>query len=133
LRLLAVVGVLLAKLLLAHKTEIMFGVLVVILGGNRIAGTLGVTRKLIYFLRCVKPCREFDVRPLIINARQRILAFAVVTVSPHALLTVSHVPVIAFCLSRRCRRPQPNLQVHTPLRGRTHTCPRQSSRCVLCR
>jgi hypothetical protein len=54
------------------------------------------------------------------------LAFAVVTASPHALLTVSHVPVIAFCLSRRCRRPRPNLQVHTiSLRGRTHTCPRK--------
>jgi hypothetical protein len=51
LRLLVVVGVLLAKLFLrgGDKTEIMFGVLVVILGGNRIAGTLGVTRKLDIF------------------------------------------------------------------------------------
>jgi hypothetical protein len=130
LRLLVVVGVLLAKLFLrgGDKTEIMFGVLVVILGGNRIAGTLGVTRKLdIFFCDVRSRAANFDVRAVgFINARQRILAFAVVTASPHALLTVSHVPVIAFCLSRRCRRPQPNLQVHTiSLRGRTHTCPRQ--------
>jgi hypothetical protein len=105
LRLLIVVGVLLAELFLrgGNETKIMFGVLVVILGGNRIAGALGVTRKLDIFFRDVRSrAANFYVRAVrFVNARQRILTFAVVTASPHALLTVSHVPVIAFCLSRR--------------------------------
>ena len=105
LRLLIVVGVLLAELFLrgGNETKIMFGVLVVILGGNRIAGALGIARKLDIFFRNVRSrAANFDVRAVrFVNARQRILAFAVVTASPHALLTISHVPVIAFCLSRR--------------------------------
>ena len=105
LRLLIIVGVLLAKLFLrgGNKTKIMFGVLVVVLGGNRIAGALGIARKLDIFFRNVRGrAANFDVRAVrFVNARQRILAFAVVTASPHALLTISHVPVIAFCLSRR--------------------------------
>lgn len=105
LRLLIIVGVLLAELFLrgGNETKIMFGVLVVILGGNRIAGALGIARKLDIFFRNVRSrAANFDVRAVrFVNARQRILAFAVVTASPHALLTISHVPVIAFCLSRR--------------------------------
>ena len=105
LRLLIVVGVLLAELVLrgGNETKIMFGVLVVILGGNRIAGALGIARKLDVFFRNVRSrAANFDVRAVrFVNARQRILAFAVVTASPHALLTISHVRVIAFCLSRR--------------------------------
>ena len=105
LRLLIVVGVLLAELFLrgGNETKIMFGVLVVILGGNRIAGALGIARKLDIFFRNVRSrAANFDVRAVrFVNARQRILAFAVVTASPHALLTISHVRVIAFCLSRR--------------------------------
>jgi hypothetical protein len=105
LRLLIVVGVLLAELFLrgGNETEIMLGVLVVILGGNRIAGALSVTRKLDIFFRNVRSrAANFNVGAVrFVNARQRILAFAVVTASPHALLTVSHVPVIAFCLFRR--------------------------------
>ena len=56
LRLLIIVGVLLAKLFLrgGNKTKIMFGVLVVVLGGNRIAGALGVARKLDIFFRNVR-------------------------------------------------------------------------------
>jgi hypothetical protein len=56
LRLLIVVGVLLAELFLrgGNETEIMLGVLVVILGGNRIAGALSVTRKLDIFFRNVR-------------------------------------------------------------------------------
>jgi hypothetical protein len=104
-RLLIVVGVLLAELFLrgGNETKIMFGVLVVILGGNRIAGALGIARKLDVFFRNVRSrAANFDVRAVrFVNARQRILAFAVVTASPHALLTISHVRVIAFCLSRR--------------------------------
>jgi hypothetical protein len=63
--LLIVVGVLLAKLLLrgGNETKIMLGVLVVILGGNRIAGALGVTRKLDIFFRDVRSrAANFDVR-----------------------------------------------------------------------
>ncbi len=105
LRLLIVVGVLLAELFLrgGNETKIMFGVLVVILGGNRIAGALGIARKVDIFFRNVRSrAANFDVRAVrFVNARQRILAFAVVTASPHALLTISHVRVIAFCLSRR--------------------------------
>jgi len=105
LRLLIVVGVLLAELFLrgGNETKIMFGVLVVILGGNRIAGALGIARKLDVFFRNVRSrAANFDVRAVrFVNARQRILAFAVVTATPHALLTISHVRVIAFCLSRR--------------------------------
>ena len=105
LRLLIVVGVLLAELFLrgGNETKIMFGVLVVILGGNRIAGALGIARKLdVFFCNVRSRAANFDVRAVrFVNARKRILAFAVVTASPHALLTISHVPVIAFCLSRR--------------------------------
>jgi hypothetical protein len=63
--LLIVVGVLLAKLLLrgGNETKIMLGVLVVILGGNRIAGALGVTRKLdIFFCDVRSRAANFDVR-----------------------------------------------------------------------
>ena len=65
LRLLIVVGVLLAELFLrgSNKTEIMLGVLVVILGGNRIAGALGVTRKLdIFFCNVRSRAANFNVR-----------------------------------------------------------------------
>jgi hypothetical protein len=65
LRLLIVVGVLLAELFLrgGNKTEIMLGVLVVILGGNRIAGALGVTRKLdIFFSNVRSRAANFNVR-----------------------------------------------------------------------
>ena len=65
LRLLIVVGVLLAELFLrgGNKTEIMLGVLVVILGGNRIAGALGVTRKLdIFFCNVRSRAANFNVR-----------------------------------------------------------------------
>ncbi len=65
LRLLIVVGVLLAELFLrgGNKTKIMFGVLVVVLGGNRIAGALGVARKLDIFFRNVRSgAANFDVR-----------------------------------------------------------------------
>ena len=65
LRLLIVVGVLLAELFLrgGNKTEIMLGVLVVILGGNRIAGALGVTRKLdIFFCDVRSRAADLNVR-----------------------------------------------------------------------
>jgi hypothetical protein len=62
--LLIVVRVLLAELLLRRgdKTEIMFGMLVVILGGHRIAGSLRVARKLDIFFRDVRSgAADFDV------------------------------------------------------------------------
>ena len=65
LRLLIVVGVLLTKLFLRgrNKTKIMFGVLVVVLGGNWIAGALGVARKLDIFFRNVRSsAANFDIR-----------------------------------------------------------------------
>ena len=63
--LLIVVGVLLAELLLrgGNETKIMLGVLVVILGGNGIAGALGVARKLdIFFCDVRSRAANFDVR-----------------------------------------------------------------------
>ena len=65
LRLLIVVGVLLTKLFLRgrNKTKIMFGVLVVVLGGNWIAGALGVARKLnIFFCNVRSSAANFDIR-----------------------------------------------------------------------
>ena len=62
--LLIVVRVLLAELLLRRgdKTEIMFGMLVVILGGHRIAGSLRVARELDIFFRDVRSsAADFDV------------------------------------------------------------------------
>ncbi len=97
--LLIVIGVLLAKLFLRgrNQPEIMFSVLIVILRGHRIAGALRVARKLDVFFCYVRGgATNFYVGTVrFINARQRILAFAViVAASPHALLTVSHdVPV----------------------------------------
>jgi hypothetical protein len=64
LQLLIVVGVLLAELFLrgGNETEIMLSVLVVILGGNRIARALSVTRKLdIFFCNVRSRAANFDV------------------------------------------------------------------------
>src|SRR6185437_6384502 len=98
LRLLIVVGVLLTELFLGggDQAEIVFGVLIIILGRNRIAGTLRITCKLDIFFRNMR-CGTTDLHVWtvrLINARQRVLTLAVVSASPHALLTVSHdVPV----------------------------------------
>ena len=65
LRLLIVVRVLLAELFLrgGNETEIMFGMLVVVLCGNRIARTLGVARELNIFFRDMRSrAANFDVR-----------------------------------------------------------------------
>ena len=67
LRLLVVVRILLTELLLRHrdKTEIMFGMLVVIFRSHRVAGSLCVTRKLDVFFRYVRSrAADFDVRPV---------------------------------------------------------------------
>ena len=67
LRLLVVVGILLTELLLRRgdKTEIMFGMLVVIFRSHRVAGSLRVARKLDVFFRYMRGCAaDFDVRPV---------------------------------------------------------------------
>lgn len=63
--LLVVVGILLAELFLRRgdKAEIMFGVLIIIFGSYRIAGSLRVTRKLDIFFRDVRSgAADFYVR-----------------------------------------------------------------------
>jgi len=106
-RLAVVVGVLLAELFLRNgdQTEIVFGVLIIILSRYRIAGTLRVAGELDVFLGDVRGgATNFDVGPVrLVEPREWILAFAVVVAvivivivvaSPHAFLTVSHdVPV----------------------------------------
>jgi hypothetical protein len=123
--LLIVVWVLLAKLLLrgGDQAEVGLGVLIVVLGGHRIARPLCVTRELYVFFRDVRSgAADFDIGTVrFVNAREGILTFAVVASPPHALLTVSHdVPV------RRPFNPVPafapnaqlNLQVQTNLIAR---------------
>jgi hypothetical protein len=118
--LLVVVGVLLTELFLrgCNQTEIMFGMLVVILGCYRVAGTLRVARKLDIFFRNVRSgAADLYIGTVrFINTRERILAFAVVAASPHSLLTVSHdVPVRRPFPVSRCSA---GLQVHTSLIAR---------------
>ena len=94
--LLLVIRILLAELLLRRgdQPEIMFGVLVVIFGGDRVSGALRVTRELDVFLGdLLSGAADFHVRAVrLVNSRERILAFAVMVVvtSPHPLVTVSH-------------------------------------------
>ena len=81
---LLVIGVLLAELLLrgGDQAEIMFGVLVVVLGRHRIAGALRITRELDVFFRDVRG-RASDLHVgsvRLIDPRQRVLALAVTIV-----------------------------------------------------
>src|SRR5215510_13618338 len=121
--LLIVVGILLAELLLrsGDQTEIMFGMLVVVLGGYRVARSLRVACELDVFFRDVRGgAADFDIRAVrFVNPRQRILAFAVVAASPHALLTVSHgMPVYRLSACFGIRRTLTRVQVHTYLIAR---------------
>jgi hypothetical protein len=124
--LIIVVGVLLPELFLSggDQTEIMFGVLIVILGCHRVAGPLRVTRKLnVFFCNMGSRAADFHIGTVrFINTCERILAFAVVAAAPtHSLLTVSHVlPVRRPFKSPRCSTPvcSPYLQVHTSLIAR---------------
>ena len=95
LRLRIVIRVLLAELLLrsGDQAKIMLGVLIVVFRRHRIARALRIARELDVFLRDVRGrAADLDVGSVrLIDASQRILAFAVLVVaSPHALLTVSH-------------------------------------------
>ena len=104
--LLLVVGLTLPVLLLGggDQTEIMFGVLVVVFGSNRIAGTLRIAGELQVLFSDVRGrAADLNVRSTgLVHAGQRILVmttFAVAT--PHALvLTVSHG--LLFCQPPFC-------------------------------
>jgi hypothetical protein len=125
--LLVVVRVLLTKLFLrrSDQAEVVLGVLIIILGGHRVARSLRVTRELDVFLRDVRSgAADFDVGTVrFVNAREGILTLAVVASPPHALLTVSHVVPVRrpFTLSRHSRRTLNSLykSKQISLRGRT--------------
>jgi hypothetical protein len=108
--LLVVVRVLLTKLFLRRgdQAEVVLGVLIIILGGHRVARPLRVTRELDVFFRDMRSgTADFDVGTVrFVNAREGILTLAVVASPPHALLTVSHVVPVRrpFTLSRHLRR-----------------------------
>ena len=127
-----IVGVLLPELLLRRgdQAQIVLGVLEVVLGGDRIAGGLGVARKLQILLGdVVSGAADLHLRAVrLVNPRQWIVmmtaaaaaataataVIALVAVPPsHALvLTVSHSSPVAdsclrrFGLSRRSVSPQ---------------------------
>ncbi len=90
-------GLGLAKLFLrdGDQAKIMFGVLIIILGGNRISGALRVAGKLEIFFGNVG-CRspDFYVLPVgLVHSRQRILvvmATLTITTAHAFILTVSH-------------------------------------------
>jgi hypothetical protein len=118
--LLLVIGLALPVLLLrgGNQTEIVLGVLVVILGGDRIAGTLRIAGELqVLFGDVGGRAANFHIRSIgLVHAGQWILVmmttFAVAT--PHALvLTVSHGLLFANPVLRRrdCRRFSPKLSL----------------------
>jgi hypothetical protein len=125
--LLIVVRVLLTKLFLRRgdQAEVVLGVLIIILGGHRVARPLRVTRELDVFFRDMRSgAADFDVGTVrLVNAREGILTLAVVASPPHALLTVSHVVPARrpFTLSRHLRRTLNSTckSKQTSLRGRT--------------
>ncbi len=125
--LLIVVRVLLTKLFLRRgdQAEVVLGVLIIILGGHRVARPLRVTRELDVFFRDMRSgAADFDVGTVrLVNAREGILTLAVVASPPHALLTVSHVVPVRrpFTLSRHSRRTLNSTckSKQISLRGRT--------------
>ncbi len=116
--LLLIVGLALPVLLLrgGNQAEIVLGVLVVILGGDRIAGTLRIAGELqVLFGDVGGRAADFHIRSIgLVHAGQWILVmmttFAVAT--PHALvLTVSHG--FAFCQPRFAATRLPPLLTKT--------------------
>src|SRR3989304_1586896 len=123
----------------------MFGVLVVIFGGHRIAGALRVARELDVFFRDMRGgAANLNVGAVrLVDPRQRILAFAVGVVAaaaaaaPHAFLTVSHdVPVrrpfAVLALPRRSPpiallKPQDSIHKSMAISLRGRTCRRLSA------
>jgi hypothetical protein len=120
--LLLIIGLALPVLLLGRgdHAEIMLGVLVIIFGGDGIAGTLRIAGELqVLFGDVGRRTSDLHVRSAgLVHARQWILVmtttFAVAT--PHALLTVSHG--LLFCQPpvlrlRECRRFTPKSSITT--------------------
>ena len=115
--LLLVVGLALPELLLGggDQAKIMLGVLVVVFGSDRVAGTLRIAGKLQVLFGDVRGrAADFYVRSTgLVHAGQRILVmttFAVAT--PHALvLTVSHG--LLFCQPPFCGGYMPPLLTET--------------------
>ena len=109
-RRIVVIGILLPELFLRRgdQAEIMFGVLEVVLGRDRIAGALRIARQLHVFLGDMRGgAANFHVGAVrLVDPRQRILALAVIVIvvataattaaaataaaTAHTLLTVSH-------------------------------------------
>src|SRR5215475_6760540 len=93
----------------------MFGMLKVVLGGDRVARGVGIARELHVFFRHVR-CRaaDFHIRPVrLVDPRQGILALAAIVVaSPHAfVLTVSHGSPVTHPWSCSGLRP-PTTSLH---------------------
>jgi hypothetical protein len=113
LRLLLEIGLGLAQLFLCggDQAEIMFGVLIIIFGGDRISGTLRVAGQLQIFFRDVG-CRSSNFHVLavrLVHPRQRILvvaALAIASAHTFVVLTVSHGLLFRQprCLRRHRRR-----------------------------
>jgi len=123
LRLLVVIRVLLTELFLrgGNQAKIMLGMLIVVLSGDGITGALRVACELNVFFRNVgSGTTDFNVGTVgFVNARQWILAFAVVAASPHALLTISHdVPVCRLSSVLVFAQRSTKLQVHANLIAR---------------
>jgi hypothetical protein len=86
-------GLRLRQLSRRDQPEVMFGVLQIAFRGDRIAGRLGITRKLEIFLgHMMRRAADFNVRAIgLIGTRERIRAFPIRIATPHALiLTWSH-------------------------------------------
>lgn len=117
LRLLIVIRILLPKLFLRRRDqpEVMLGVLVVILGCDRVAGALRIAGELDVLLRDVGGgAANFHIGPVrLVNPCQRILALAAMAAAtPHTLLAVSHgVSVRQPLIDCGLRRDLSNLKV----------------------
>jgi hypothetical protein len=96
--LLLVIGLRLAKLFLrsGDQAEIMLGVLIIIFGGDRVAGALRIARELKIFFRDMRrgPANFYVLSVGLVHSRQRILMMptlaATVTTAHAFILTVSH-------------------------------------------
>ena len=75
-----------------NDAEIMFGVLKIIFGDDRIAGRLGVARQLeIFFRNMLRGAANLDVRSVrLVGPRQRIRALAIISTTHTLVLTRSH-------------------------------------------
>src|SRR5712691_1033684 len=125
----------LAELLLrrGNQTEIMFGVLIVIFGRDRITGGLRVASELNVLFRDVRRISaNLHVRAVrLVYARHRIVTLAVLVAPAHALvLSVSHDSPVCQPLrcGGRCRHASPKSLALTTRAARRQPRPRPSSR-----